>query len=735
MINEPYRKFRDFFLSGVVDNRIFTDDCNPGGYESTGGAFSGEGLGHLIDTLESGGYLRGHGYHTKLQTKSLLRTQYYSRIEKIGVISDRFIDDDEENITFDLSLDNGLTWYTGYSSELETIVKPSDSYAKGYVWATASSINIPRLSATACGTVDATLLIGGRVQSVVTPVFYNSVERFDGNTWYNTTALPTSVGFLASCGTVNAALVFGGANSGYTGINTTYIWGGSSWATTTATLNYARQGLAGCGTASAALAFGSAGDYNQITEVWDGSIWTVTNSMITGIYDVNGCGTTSSAIAISANAMPGNPTQSWNGFTWSTKTSPPIIYSSKPAIVGTSNTDAVCFSDYNTCSLVNNTWTTTSSLIRPRFLLSGSGINTWALAIGGEVPNTSNMGSIYVEKYVRTNNYTKLRFNIPESYNTYVWSSTSNMNYNRSQHSLLGDGTTCLAAGGEYNQGTFESFLNTVEGFDGYAWSTTTSLTNRRKNAIGVATSRISGFVIAGVAQTSSSSTAMVNSVLKWSENGGLASGSWSTTVANISLARKTPGGFGNTSSAIVFGGITADIGATNRTDKWNGSAWSTTSTANLPMSVGDIVGCGTTASAVCFGGRNTLETRLCYNFCAKWSGAAWSTTTNLLYGTDSHAGFGDFNNTVCLGTRQYEEPYFDTTLCQSWDGITWSTTTNLPSFIMNHTGCGNATNGFVCGGAVRPSQTTMDYPYAYLKTTYLWRKTGRVSGFTALFK
>ncbi len=698
----------------------------------------------IIDVTNSGEFVPFHGYNTQVQTVKLFNSNDFDYVEA-HVYLDKVVDD-EDQVSIYLSIDNGYTWSTG--SPPGRIHKPENSSIYGYTWSTTTNVPYPSLIRHAsCGTVNNTLVVGGykdesgRMES-------NYTHIFDGNTWISGSLLPTGTGDLAVCGDKFNALCFGGITNSVDGlpVEFSYFWDGSVW-TAVSSLNTARHSLAGCGTSTDALAFGGTtakfsyketepvpGGETNITEIWDGSIWATTSNQIVSTSYNAGCGSTSSALSVSNDHC-----EIWNGAVWSTKQQP-FTSSNYPRVAGQTTDDVLYFSD-DCCSVLqtlNGVWATTTALLVQTSFSSGNGSALGALSISGAERRVVST----VQKYSQTNAYAKLKFEIPSSYDTYVWVTTSSMQRKVSNQSVFGNGQSCLSAGGQESQSS-TGFVNYVEGFNSYIWSTTTSTACKREYSIGVGNKRISGFVIAGFGYTSSTSSGntyqYLPSVDKWSELYYYSGGTWATAQA-LAQRRAYLAGCGTTSACLVFGGFTGTVPTAtvytplNRTDKWNGSSWSVTTA--MPAALCGMVGCGDVNAALAFGGKTVYNVRPHLNTCLKWASSTWVTTSSLLYGTDSHSGFGDATNAVCLGTRSNDDltGYCDSTACQYWNNNIWSTTSTLPEYRIDSSGCGTSQQGLVCGGRLYVDGPSLN-THAYTKNTYKWKKVNSFAGFFAHFR
>lgn len=253
-------------------------------------------------------------------------------------------------------------------------------------WVTMPALNIESFDMAGCGTTSAALAFGGDTS-------YDSTEIWNGSVWATTSKFTSYRAAGAGSGNTSNALSFGGTTGDVIGV--TEIWAGSSWATTTA-LVVSAYVLAGCGTTSATLAFGgSSNNFSTpiaTTQIWSGSAWATTTVMNTARFFFSGCGTTSSIISCGGSTdgdytMGLSVTEIWNGSSWVT-TNGLNKQSMGVASSGTTSA-ALCFGGdtkaYSvTTEIWNGTsWTTTVSLNVKRMRLAGCGSITDTLSFGG----------------------------------------------------------------------------------------------------------------------------------------------------------------------------------------------------------------------------------------------------------------------------------------------------------------------------------------------------------------
>src|SRR5208337_4146315 len=165
-----------------------------------------------------------------------------------------------------------------------------------------------------------------------------------------------------------------------------------------------RAYLAGCGTVTAALSVGGATNSGissiNTCEKWNGSIWTITGTLSSGVIAPGTVGTVSSALCIGGYNQSSNIyyNQNWNGSSWSTANAQPTLVLQFFAVAGIPS-NALSFGGSTGPSFVPSTscekwlgsvWTTISSL---NAIGTGNacGDTNNALAINGSSSNSSEV--------------------------------------------------------------------------------------------------------------------------------------------------------------------------------------------------------------------------------------------------------------------------------------------------------------------------------------------------------
>ena len=212
-------------------------------------------------------------------------------------------------------------------------------------------------------------------------------------------------------------------------------------------------------------------------------------------------------------------------------------------------------------------WTEVADLNASRRRIAGNGTTTSALATGGfEPPSVAKV----------------------ESWNGSSWSETTDLNQARSSAGQAGaDNTSSIVFGGANPAG---ALLALTETWNGSAWTEVNDLNTSGYGVTGV------GIVTAALASDRANASDVAQTVVE-SWNGS----SW-TEVANLNTPRYYAGGScsGTNTAALYFGGQ-APPGVTAVNESWNGSSW--TEIVDLSIARAGAGGSGIQSSALAFGG------------------------------------------------------------------------------------------------------------------------------------
>lgn len=170
--------------------------------------------------------------------------------------------------------------------------------------------------------------------------------------------------------------------------------------------------------------------------------------------------------------------------------------------------------------------------------------------------------------------------------------------------------------------------------------------------------------------------------------------GAWSTT-GSTNYYRERGCSCGTTAAAIVASGF-YNTSPRQQTEKWSGTAWSSTTNNTSQKYSACIVGTSTNA----FQGGGTTASSVILRTCHTWNGTSWATSSTMVapigwsYGmsgiTSAALAFGGTTQTGSGGGMSVTE---------KWGGSTWQTTSALNLGRYNDVGCGTTSSSFSVSG------------------------------------
>ena len=471
----------------------------------------------------------------------------------------------------------------------------------GSSWtATPNSLNLGRDYICGTGTQTSALAYCGRVTSPSLAVVAN-FEEWNGSSWTALTAAPTAVALSMGEGPETASFFASGGtnNGGPPYLSTAQEYDGSTLSTG-GSVNTGRAAGGAAGDSSAGLIFGGdvGGTSQTKTETYDGTTFSEIADMSTAMRGVgNGSGATNAA-ALAASSYG-------------------------PPALGTTE-------EFTTSAnvITGAAWASGGNLNTTRRNLAGAGIQTSALAFGGESPKTGKT----------------------ELYNGTSWSEVADLNTARNTFGGTGTSTAAIAFGGEVPGGPSSA----TETWDGSSWTTSPNSLNTpvRSNAgFGTTSSAIN----MGGFYPSPTRNATVE---EW---GGT---SW-TTVTSLPTATVNMAGFGIETAGVCAGGNTGS--ETGATYEWGGSSWTTGGTMNTARS-SVTGGTGTATAGLVSGGSIPGATAAVEGY----DGTSWSTRPSLGTARMSGSGLGPSSTqTAGLVAGGYVGPPGDTNVTEEFTGET----------------------------------------------------------------
>tara|TARA_X000001388_G_scaffold17024_2_gene10532 strand:+ start:1801 stop:3939 length:2139 start_codon:yes stop_codon:yes gene_type:complete len=407
------------------------------------------------------------------------------------------------------------------------------------------------------GTATAGLIAGGWNGSRT-----DASNLWNGTAWSTTDTLPTAADNIGSCGTGTTSSVIMAMGriptSGNAGNNTTAVYNGSTFSSgpNIGTGRMLAQSSGGTGTAG--IIYGGFIDPSPNamtnTEEYDGSAWTAGGSLNRPSGLNCGWGTQTNAVA-QVNSPGYKGAENYDGTSWTnlpdmTLADNSTNYQGSAGSTGDAgfitsrgpNLNQTEEFTKSTNVITAGAWASSGNLGTARRNLAGAGIQTSALAIGGEAPRTAKT----------------------ELYNGATWSEVADLNTARNTLGASGTSDAAIAFGGEAPGPS-----TATETWNGSAWTTSPNGLNtgtRSNSGFGTTSSAIN---MGGFHPTPT----RIANVEEWSGS------SWATAPNALPAATANMSGFGIETAGVSCGGSTGSN--TGATYEWGGSAWTTGGTMN----------------------------------------------------------------------------------------------------------------------------------------------------------
>ena len=356
-------------------------------------------------------------------------------------------------------------------------------------------------------------------------------------------------------------------------------------------------------------------------------------------------------------------------------------------------------------------WSSGSPLATARKQLASAGIQTSALAFGGENTSTAQIsdteeyngsgystgGSLGTARNLLAGAGTQtagLAFagttgsnsNVTEEYDGSSWTAGGNLSAARRYLAGAGTQTAGLAIAGF----TTVAGVDSAEEYDGSAWTAGGSL-NTARYALAGAGIQTAALGFGGSTPTATNVTEEYDGT-SWSVGG------------NMNTTRRYLAGCGLQTSALAFGGWTPP--RSTATESYDGSTW-TTSPATLATAKSNQGGAGTQTAALAIGGNTDTEVVAVteeYNKSTNViTAAAWSSGGNLNTARTSSGSGGPVTASWMAGGQE-PSPSNKT---EEYNGTSWTTsgTTTVPTY--QGYGDGPQTSAFIAGGITEPGGPT----------------------------
>ena len=462
---------------------------------------------------------------------------------------------------------------------------------------------------------------GAGLDNAALAAFEDCTEEYNGTSWATGPALPDDKARGTTTGTQTAAVVMDGLGGSSDDVALHYD--GNGWSTGGTSLHNKYDVASTSGLQSAALKFG--GTYFQTcTEQYNanytntGSFGRIEAGYVVGnAEDIKGQIPRDAGLVTSSAQLAADISGSFtSGFDYGVTTDEfyvgvsgsSAVTAHSASISGSSSSLEASGSDFDIFgsaqirgNVINGTWRSGGSMItaRHRAYKGGTGLENAAIVVGSGPSEYSNDGP--TEKYDGTSwsadgsgLNTTLRFSSltgtqnaalsvgglqtwtskknVEIYNGNVWTAAQNLPETSGSHIVFGTVNAASAVG----MMTQDSANNTyVYNFNGTSWSTPSvnvEVSVAGPGITGTHDGMAGGSQNAGISAAGyAAGTGTLNKAFTFD-------GTTFTQVGNLNTARTGVGGWGTANTALVVGGVTP--GSTNKTELWDGTAWTETTDA-----------------------------------------------------------------------------------------------------------------------------------------------------------
>ena len=308
------------------------------------------------------------------------------------------------------------------------------------------------------------------------------------------------------------------------------------------------------------------------------------------------------------------------------------------------------------------------------YRLGGTGNGTAALGFGGDSPPGAMSG-------------------VTAKYDGTSWTTVPNMGTARRSLAAAGSQTAAVTFGGDANPpitNATEEFNSSTNVVTAAAWASGGALNTARFGSAQMG-STTAGLVAGGSDPSGKKNESEEYNGTSWTEGDNL-----NTTRGYLG------GGRNSTQTAgLAFGGTTStgpdNPGATNATEEYNGSSW--TSVNNMNYSARNLGGLGTQTSALSAGGVPVLATS------GEYDGTNWTAGTSLPAGLQDNYGMTGATLTAGLLAGGEGPPGSTVSNTFEYDGTNWTAGGTLPTATRENGMSGIQTSALMFGGA-DPSTT-----------------------------
>ena len=291
--------------------------------------------------------------------------------------------------------EDGQVWYNSASGNLRV-----EGIQGAAAWSSGGNVNTARRGIFSVKNATQTTALGA-MGYTGSGTGVTNAEAYDGSSWSNITAVPSSRYFGGGFGAQTTAVVMGGystvPSAGVKDI--TNEWDGSSWALggvmPTPGGNFAADG---CGTQTAGLAAGPSAPTFTTTIEYNGSSWAAVPGSMNGPARTAGAsfGTQTAAVATTGNHPSGDVynTESYDGTSW-TVVGNNIFYGYGTAAGGTQTAGFMMRGQNSStavgsCLFDGSSWTASANNANGRSEAGGAGSQSAGIAFAGATTNPTS---------------------------------------------------------------------------------------------------------------------------------------------------------------------------------------------------------------------------------------------------------------------------------------------------------------------------------------------------------
>ena len=434
------------------------------------------------------------------------------------------------------------------------------------------------------------------------------------------------------------------------------------------------------------------------TESWDGSSWTETGDLNTSRGQGAGTGISTASLVFGGvtTAYVGIVEQ-WDGSSWTevadlnttrANLAGMGLYTASIAAAGRAPASSPTIR--GDVELWNgSSWTETTEVNTARAEVSGSGVPYTDVIVYGGEPSTANTEFWNGSSWTELNNLSSAGSRISQNMGA---SASATLAFQQASPGQTTEEWTAPSAFGKQIEGqlffnsTANAFKETISDVPSATWASGTSI-NTSRQRLGGAGLQTANVVFAGAEPS------MSNKTEEWN-------GSAWTEKNDINTARYGPFSFGVYNAAIAAAGYNGSTNV-NSVESWDGTNWTEVAEVNSARRNSD--GFGTSTDGLIAGGITVTAN------CETWNGSAWTEVADLNEGRGELATSGKGTTTAGI-VFGGEEPSLSANT-EEWNGSSWTELNNLNTARKELAGNGTATSALgYAGNTATPKRAFTEF-------------------------